>query len=362
MSGRSPAPFSVPRRFAAVSVALCVLVVVVFTGSVSLGAVPIEPVAIWQVVLSHLGASILPVSDPVTNQIVWMVRVPRTILGLTVGAGLAVSGVVIQAVVRNSLGDPYLIGIVPGASLGAVTVIVLGSGALAGLSLSAAAFAGGLATFLAVFAIGRLNGQWPPARLVLSGVAVGYLISSITFFLQTIATPNQVQRVLFWSLGSLAGSEWSDLGLPAVVITAGTMWLLANARRLNALAAGTELAGSLGLNVGRFQFQLMVSVALVSGAIVAVAGGIGFVGLMVPHLARLLVGAEHRRVLITSVLLGMSFLPLTDIVARLVRAPAEIPIGVITAAIGAPFFLWMLINSGRPPRARPARGTQSVQR
>jgi iron complex transport system permease protein len=267
-------------------------------------------------------------------------------LGVFVGAGLAVCGVVIQAVVRNPLGDPYLIGIVPGAGLGAVIVIVFGSTTLGGLSLSIAAFAGGMTAFLIVFTIGRLRGQWPPTRLILAGVAVGYLISSITFFLQTLATPNQMQRVLFWSLGSLAGASWGQLIIPIIAISVGTTWLLLTAGRLNALSSGTELAGSLGVNVGRFQVQLMAVVALVTGVIVAVAGGIGFVGLMVPHLARLLVGAEHRRVLITSVLIGACFLPLADIAARILRAPAEIPIGVITAAIGAPFFLSMLIRSG----------------
>jgi iron complex transport system permease protein len=176
------------------------LLLATLVGSVSLGAVTVPVEVVWATVANHLG---IPgaVIDPVSDQIVWTVRVPRALLGALVGAGLAVSGVVIQAVVRNPLGDPYLIGIMPGASLGAVIVIVLGASTLGGIGLSGAAFAGAMLAFGVVFLLGRQNGQWPPARLVLAGVAVGYLISSFTFFLQTIATPNQVQRVLFWSLG-----------------------------------------------------------------------------------------------------------------------------------------------------------------
>lgn len=317
------------------------------TVNVSVGVVGIPVAQVWRIVGEHLGVLAPGVVDPIADQIVWTVRLPRSLLAVVVGAGLAVAGVVIQAVVRNPLGDPYLIGIVPGAGLGAVSVIVIGSGAVAGLSLSAAAFLGAMLAFAATFVLGRHQGQWPPGRLVLAGVAVGYLVSSFTYFLQTIATPNQVQRVLFWSLGGIGGAQWQDLGIPTVVILLGTVWLLLSGRRLNALVSGTDVAASLGIAVGRFQLTLMAFAALVTGCIVAVAGGIGFVGLIVPHIARLLVGAEHRRVLVASVLLGAVFLPLADLAARTVRQPTELPIGVVTAAVGAPFFLWLLHSSGR---------------
>ncbi|TDP93416.1 iron complex transport system permease protein [Leucobacter luti] len=327
--------------------------------SVSLGAVTVPVDVVWTAVAGHLGVPGVH-SDPISDQIVWTVRVPRALLGALVGAGLAISGVVIQAVVRNPLGDPYLIGIMPGASLGAVSVIVLGASAVGGVGLSGAAFAGAMLAFAVVFLLGRHNGQWPPARLVLAGVAVGYLISSVTFFLQTIATPNQVQRVLFWSLGSVAGASWEDLVTLSVVVLAGSLFLALNGSRLNALSADTELTATLGINVARFQLLLMLVVALVTGSIVAVAGGIGFVGLVIPHIARLLVGADHRRVLTISLLLGAVFLPLADIAARLLRAPAELPIGVITAAVGAPFFLWLLVaGSGRRTRTRVTRQGRS---
>lgn len=334
-------PFAPRGRLVVLVAGLSVAVVVVALLGISVGSVGVPVATVWQVVGHHLGLPVTP-PDPVLDQIVWTVRVPRVLLGIVVGAGLAVGGAVIQTVVRNPLGDPYLIGIVPGAGLGAVVVIVLGSAAVGGLGLSAAAFLGAWAAFGVTFLLGRRHGAWPPVRLVLAGVAVGYLVSSATYYLQTVAAPNQVQRVLFWTLGSLSGAAWEQLALPVMVIALGTGWLLLNGRRLNALAAGTDLAASLGIDVGRMQLQLMALSALVTGCIVAVAGGIGFAGLIVPHLARLLVGAEHRRMLLTSVLVGAVFLPLADIVARTVRAPAELPIGVVTAAVGAPFFLWLL--------------------
>lgn len=350
---RRPA-FAAAREFTWLVVVLSVLVVLAFVASVSLGAVTIPLSSVWSSIASHLGFDSGAI-DPVDDQIVWTVRVPRAILGILVGAGLAIAGVVIQAVVRNPLGDPYLIGIMPGASLGAVIVIVLGASAVGGLGLSAAAFIGAMLAFVVVFLLGRQNGGWPPARLVLAGVAVGYLLSSFTYFLQIVATPNQAQRVLFWSLGSIAGATWQDLPLLLAIVIVGSTFLAINGQRLNALSADTELTATLGVNVARFQLALMLVVAVVTGAIVAVAGGIGFVGLILPHVARLLVGADHRRVLIASLLLGGVFLPLADIAARLLRAPAELPIGVITAAVGAPFFLWLLV-AGTRRRARDRRG------
>lgn len=338
-------PASPPGRFRILVVVLVVLVVLSALASICLGATSVSLANVGGSIAHHVGLAV-GAPDAVDDRIVWTIRVPRTLLAVVVGAALAVSGVAIQCVVRNPLGDPYLIGILPGASLGAVAVIVIGGGALGGLSLSAAAFVGALAAFAVVFLLGRQNGHWPPTRLVLAGVAVGYLISSVTYFLQVLATPNEVQRVLFWSLGSVAGADWHDLAIPSTVTIVVLIVLLSSGQRLNALSSGTDLAATLGVNVARFQLLLMVITAVASGAVVAVAGGIGFVGLIVPHLTRLLVGADHRRVLIAAPLLGAAFLPMADIVARFILAPAEVPIGVVTAAVGAPFFLWLLSRSG----------------
>jgi iron complex transport system permease protein len=343
--------FAGPAEFRVLLAALGAVLAVLVLVSVVLGPVRTELPDVWRVLVAHLTGHDADV-DPVTDQIVWTVRLPRTVLAVLVGSALAVAGTVIQAVVRNPLGDPYLIGIVPGAALGAVLVIVAGSAAVGGLSLSTAAFLGALAAFALTFTLGRHRGEWPANRVVLAGVAVGYLLSAATYFLQTMATPSQVQRVLFWSLGSVSGATWSDLPVLVAVVGVGTAWLLTRGTRLNALVSGHDLSRSLGVELAAFQLQLMLLAALVTGAVVAVAGGIGFVGLMVPHLARLLVGSDHRRVLLCSLPLGAVTLLSSDLVARVALAPAELPIGIVTAAAGAPFFLWLLTSSRTTAAAR----------
>jgi iron complex transport system permease protein len=332
---------------------LVLLVSAVLVGSVavSIGAVTVPLGVVWRSIAHHVGI-IGAVEDPIQDQIVWDLRVPRGLLAFLVGAGLAVAGTVIQATVRNPLGDPYLLGIVPGASAGAVFVLVLGSSAAAGLSVSGAAFVGAMIAFVATFALSRQGGRWPPTRLILAGVAVGYLMSAVTYYLESLADPNQLSGVLFWLLGSVSRARWSSLSLPGVVVLVSTAWLILQGRRLNALASGEETAASLGINVGRFQFVLMTITSLLTAAVVAVAGGVGFVGLMIPHIVRVLVGADHRRVLLASALLGGVFLIAADIAARTLQAPVELPIGVVTAAAGAPFFMWLLRSQLSDPRGR----------
>lgn len=339
------AAFASDRRFPVLLLLLTAATLVVGAVGVAVGPVNVGLPDVMRVLGSRLtGAA--PATSSAVEQIVWEIRLPRVLLAAVAGAALAVTGTVIQAVVRNPLGDPYLIGIVPGAGLGAVVVIVLGTGYVGGLSLSGAAFAGAIAAFALTFGLARQAGGWGPTRLVLSGVAVGYLLSSVTFFLQTRASPTELQRVLFWSLGSVSGAQWSDLPIVGTATALGTLWLILIRRRLNALVSGVDLARSLGIDVARFQLQLMLITALVTGSVVAVVGGIGFVGLVVPHLARLLVGADHRRVLLACVPLGALLLLLADLAARMLLQPSEIPIGIVTAAAGAPFFLWLLSRSG----------------
>ena len=338
-------PWRNRRSLTSIIVSLCAAGLVTAFIATSWGAVAVPLSTVWRVVADELGLASSVTG--VERQIVWQVRVPRVLLGFLVGSGLSIAGAVIQAVVRNPLGDPYLLGVVPGASLGAVLVIVAGSSAVLGLSLSSAAFVGALLAFSVTFLLSRQGGRFPAGRLVLAGVAVGYLFSSATYFLQTRAAPNQVQRVLFWSLGSLSGARWDDLLIPAIVVTVAVAGLTANASKLNALMMGEETAATLGIHVGRMQLWLMVVSSLVTGVVVAVAGGIGFVGLMVPHIGRLLVGSDHRRMLILSALLGGVFVVAADVVARVALRPAELPVGIVTAAFGAPFLLWLLRREGR---------------
>ncbi|MFJ5633591.1 FecCD family ABC transporter permease [Streptomyces goshikiensis] len=282
--------------------------------------------------------------------IVWDVRMPRVLLGAVVGAGLAVAGTVLQALVRNQLADPFLLGASSGASAGAVAVIVLGAGAgvLGGIGVPLAAFAGSMGALVAVYALARRGGTMTTGRLILAGVAVQYVLSALTSLVLVLAAhPDQMRSVLFWTLGGLGGARWDELALPAVALLLGTGLLIALARPLDLLLAGEEGARTLGLDTGRFRAAVFVLTSLVIGVLVAYSGAIGFVGLMVPHAARMVVGAGHRALLPVAALGGAVFLSLADLLARTAAAPEEIPVGVVTALVGGPFFLWMLRRSTR---------------
>ncbi|GAA0986373.1 iron ABC transporter permease [Acrocarpospora macrocephala] len=312
--------------------------------AVSIGAVSVGLAECWGIVADQLfPGSVARTWTPVQEQIVWDFRLPRALLAILVGAGLAVVGAVLQALVRNPLADPFLLGVSSGASLGAVAVFVLGASTLGGLSLSAAAFGGSLMALVLVYVLAQRGGRLTPARLVLAGVALHFLFQAIySYILQQAQSGRAAQQVLFWLLGSLGGARWEMLPIPAVVLGAGVAYLLVQHRPLNALAAGEDTATSLGVHVGAFRLQLFVLTSLLVGVMVATSGAIAFVGLMVPHAARLLVGADHRRVLPVSALLGAAFLQLVDIAARTVDAPRELALTIVTAVFGAPFFLWLL--------------------
>lgn len=319
--------------------------------AVSVGSVPVPVGDVWAVVGRHVQGLFTqtgPAPDESLDAIVWTFRVPRALLAAVVGAGLAVAGTALQAVVRNPLADPYVLGVVNGASFGAVLALTVGTAALGKTLLSVAAFAGGLVSLLVVLVFGRRGGRVSPVRLVLAGVAVGYVFSAATSYLELrMSDGNSLAGVVFWLLGTVAAAAWSDLGVPSLVVLLACGWLLLQARPLNALLAGDDAAVALGVPVSRFRLQLVVVASLLTGAAVAVAGGVGFVGLMVPHVARMLVGADHRRMLPVAVLLGAVFLTLSDVAARTLARPLELPLSVVTAAIGGPFFLWLMTRQER---------------
>lgn len=273
----------------------------------------------------------------------WQFRLPRTLLAVVVGAALSVAGAALQAMVRNPLADPYIFGVSSGASVGAVAVLTL-TGAVGGWSLSLAAFAGALLSMTVVYLLARQGGRVTPLRLILAGVALGYVLSAVTSYLvlRKSGPGGGVSAVLYWLAGSLGGAKWAYLGVPAGVLVLSTLYLLAQARGLNALLAGDEAAVSLGISLEHFRFRLFLVTSLLVGVAVAVSGAIGFVGLMIPHLVRLLTGSDHRRVLPLTALLGGVFMVLVDLAGRTVIAPAELPVGIVTAVLGGPFFLWML--------------------
>ncbi|MFJ7775710.1 FecCD family ABC transporter permease [Streptomyces yangpuensis] len=333
-------------RTGAVLAVLTAALAVSAIAGLALGPVRIAPGRVVDIVIGGLSG------DRPTGafaSIVWDVRMPRILLGAVVGAGLAVAGTVLQALVRNQLADPFLLGASSGASAGAVLVIVFGSAAAGfGMGVPLAAFAGSLAALVAVYAMARRGGTMTTGRLILAGVAVQYILSALTSLVLVLAAhPDQLRSVLFWTLGGLGGARWDELALPTVALLAGGALLLTLARPLDLLLAGEEGAHTLGLDTGRFRAAVFVLTSLVIGVLVACSGAIGFVGLMVPHAARMAVGAGHRALLPVAALGGAVFLLLADLIARTAAAPEEIPVGVVTALVGGPFFLWMLRRAGR---------------
>lgn len=333
-----------PRRTraplgASVAVLGIALVVVAVLG-VCIGSVSLSVGDVAQAVLTKFG-----IGDPASAlnlMIVWDYRIPRVIAAMTVGAGLTVSGIALQGLVRNPLADPYIVGVSPGASFGAILIMVLGGGALFGIGVSTGAFAGAALVLALVFFFAQRRGAFTDNRLVLAGVALGYVATAATSFVQLQAKPGQLSGILFWSLGSVSGARWDSLPIPVVVILACILWLLTQGRSLNALSLGDDAAVAVGVNLRRIRLLLLLVAALCTAVTVSLAGGVGFVGLIVPHAARLLVGADHRRVLPVGALLGAVFLVAVDLVARTIGSPQEFPLTIFTALVGGPFFLFLM--------------------
>ncbi|MFY1638076.1 FecCD family ABC transporter permease [Solwaraspora sp. WMMB335] len=310
------------------------------------GAVGIHPMTVARIIGHHLVGLPAEVTWTLPEEaIVWQVRLPRVLLGILVGAGLAVCGVALQAMVRNVLADPYLLGINSGAASGAAAAILFGVGAGFGqYALSASAFVGALGASTLVFLIARSGGRMTSIRLLLSGVAVGYaLYASTSFLIFASGSAEGARSVLFWLLGSLGLARWDALlAVAAVVLGATLAYLTVAGRRLDVLAIGDETAQTLGVSPDRFRLRLLLIVSLSVGVLVSAAGSIGFVGLVVPHLARRIVGAAHVRVVPVAALLGAILLVWADVLARVLLAPQEIPIGIITSLLGAPFLLILI--------------------
>ncbi len=280
------------------------------------------------------------------RDIVLQLRLPRTLLGVFVGGGLALAGATFQALLRNPLAEPYILGISGGASVGAVTVLALGWAGLGSWSLPLAAFAGALLAIVLVFRVATATGHAMDVRvLLLAGVVVAAFFSACIAFILSISSARTVQSAVLWIMGSLANASWQSVLLAAVYTVPAAVVLIGLARPLNLMAIGEETANYLGADVEGVKRTALVIAALITAAGVAVAGVIGFVGLVVPHTIRLLIGSDHRALLPLSFLGGAAFLTLADLIARLALAPTEIPIGVITAFVGVPIFLVLLRRS-----------------
>jgi iron complex transport system permease protein len=288
------------------------------------------------------GAVPLP-ADDVWHSGIFRLRLARTALGVVAGAGLSVAGVIFQAILRNPLAEPYVLGVSSGAGLGAALAIVFGLSAAGAWTLPATAFAGALGTILLVYALARTpTGTAPVQTLLLSGVVVSAVLGSILMFVVSISPSEKLHGIVWWLLGNLQVFDWGLLRIVSAVVAAGLAVSILFARDLNLMALGEEPAAHLGLDVEWTKKLFFLLASLMTGATVAACGLIGFVGLIVPHTVRLLVGPDHRRLVTASALAGATFLVLADSVARTLIAPREVPIGVITAMLGGPFFLGLL--------------------
>ena len=316
------------------------LLLAAITAGVWVGSVGLSPGAVWTVIWDHI------VGHPhntTTDAIVWQLRLPRVLLAAVVGAALTTAGSVVQVLVRNALADPFLLGVSSGASVGATSVLLFGIFSGLGLwALSTGAILGALVAMMLVFLLARQGGSVAPLQLTLCGVVLAGLFQSITSFLIFRGNPQATQSVLFWLLGSFGDAAWSQIPGPALALGLAVIYLMSQARALNALAMGPDAATSLGVNVNALRRNLFLVTSLIAGLSVAVSGVIGFVGLVIPHIARLLVGSDHRRTLPVGALVGASFMVLSDLLARTVVAPQEMPIGVITAIIGAPTLIVLI--------------------
>ncbi|BBY85794.1 FecCD family ABC transporter permease [Mycolicibacterium tokaiense] len=336
----------VDRRPGLTTVALLVLGVglLVFSmlAAVSLGGEGISLVNVRDILGNHLQLTDIDVL-PYKDVIVWQDRMPRTVVAAAVGAGLAICGVILQSLLRNPLADPFLLGISSGASTGAVVIGILGLGGSA-IGLSGGAFVGALVSFGAVLLLAQLAGG-STDRVILAGIAMTQLFSALTsFVIFAFADSDETRGVLFWLLGSLEGVRWDDAWLTAAVTVVSLACCWAAARALDAFSFGDEVAASLGVSVARVRGGLLVLTAVVTAALVSVAGAVGFVGLVLPHAARFLVGPGHTRLVPVSALLGAIFLVWVDALSRLAFHPTPLPLGVGTALIGVPAFVAIMFS------------------
>ena len=311
--------------------------------AISVGAVPVPLSTVWGVFLNKIAPdTIAQTWSQGREAIVWEIRFPRALLAMMVGAGLAMVGASLQAVTRNPLADPHLLGISSGGAFGAILALMHTGLFIGLLTVPLLAFLGALGATLIVLGVSRFADAMSADRLVLAGVAVSFIIMAGANVLIFLGDPKATHMVVFWMLGGLGLAQWGQLMFPLVVLVVCAVWLITRSTELNAMAIGDETAATLGIPVARFRLAVFVAGALITGVMVAFSGIIGFVGLMVPHVARMLVGGDYRRVLPASALIGAIFLLWADIAARTVMAPEDMPIGIVTGLVGGVFFVWLL--------------------
>lgn len=333
----------------AILLSLVATIILLLLG-VGIGSVFIAPSDVAQVLANKLFGSPLPLGfDSITVSLVWKLRLPRVLLAFVVGAGLGASGTVMQSVLRNPLASSYTLGVSAGAALGAGVVIVTGFAIplLGQLTLPAVGLLSGLATvFIAVKFAARMDRSMSNNTIILAGMVFSLFINAILTLISAMSH-DQIQRLIFWQMGSFAMKDWSHVILLTPLTVVGLLWLIRYVRELDMIVFGDEQAQSMGVNLKRAKWMLLGLSAALTGAAVAFSGVIGFIDLIAPHITRKIFGASHRYVVPMSALFGGSFMILADLVARTILSPSELPVGAVTAIIGAPFFIWVYFGRNK---------------
>ncbi|MBN2734080.1 MAG: iron chelate uptake ABC transporter family permease subunit [Methanomicrobiaceae archaeon] len=323
------------------SAGLFVLTLIVMLFSTGVGESNISPQTVFAILTDFISGR-TPFWTPGEEVIVMDIRLPRIVLGALIGTSLAISGVALQSLFRNPMADPYILGISNGAALGATIVFVYGSAwAFSFYTLPAMAFIFGLSTIFLVYRVAKVGNQIPVNTLLLSGIAIAALFSAVNSFIMFTGGQN-LQQIMFWTMGGLSGRGWDYVWIMLPFTIAGVIIMLSLTRQLNAMMFGEESAQYLGIEVEKLKKILLITTALITSAAVSVSGIIGFVGLIIPHIVRLVTGPDHRILIPASIFAGAMFIVIADMFARIIIAPAELPLGVITALCGAPFFLYLL--------------------
>jgi iron complex transport system permease protein len=338
------------RRYRATMVVLAAALVLSILLGVGLGAVAIPPGTALRLFAWKLHLTGRPDVPRSIEVILFQLRLPRVLLGAVVGVGLAVAGMLFQGLFRNPMADPAVIGVSSGAALGAILVIVAGgAGVLGGLGVAGAAFVGAMAVAFMVYRLARVGPAVHVVTLLLAGIAVAAVISGVMSLVMSFSGEG-IRNIYFWILGGLGARGWGALKVVTPIVAAGVALAALSVNDLNVMALGEERAAQLGVEVESFKRRTLVLGSLLAAASVSVSGVIGFVGLMTPHLLRLVVGSDHRRLLPAVVLAGPTILILADLAARLIIAPEELPLGAVTAVLGGPFFLFLLRRQRRNAR------------
>ena len=336
---------------------IAVLLILLFISSIilgiSFGAVDIPPYDVYRVFLYKVFGIKIGNLDEILNStlfdIIWGVRMPRVLLGAFAGMALAMVGVIMQATIQNPLGDPYILGLSSGASLGATFSILIGfSGVLSSFGAPLGAFLGALIASIFVYFLAKIGGRITPFKMILAGMVISSICSSLTSLIIFLSKDNEgIRTVNFWMMGSLAGAEWSNIVLPIAISVIPLIYFFTQYRNLNLMVLGDETSITLGLNIEKHRKIYMILSSLITGVIVSVCGNIGFVGIMIPHIVRLIFGTDHKTLLPFSALVGAIFLIWADVIARCAITNMELPIGIITSVIGAPFLLWLMVKGTR---------------